>query len=81
MELRIQHALNEGRGVFRHLAKRREVFVRESAISAGDRLLVEDLDGADDDVRLERNREHRVDLEADVQVFQTRGIRSLAIKK
>ena len=62
--LGIQHALEQGGGVLRDLLEQEQVLVGEFTVRAGRELLVEDLDGANDGVGLERDREHRADLEA-----------------
>ena len=65
LEFWIQHALDEGGGVFGDLLKQREVRFLELAVGAGGRLFVEHLDGADDDVAgLQRHGEHGAHVEA-----------------
>ena len=63
-ELRIDHPVNHGRGVFGDLLEEIEVLLGELALGAGGHLLVQDLNRAERDRGLERNGEHRPDLEA-----------------
>ena len=81
LELRVQHALDEGGGVFGHLDEHAQVLGGEYAAGARGRLLVEHLNGADDDVRLERHGEHGGHLEAHVHLLEGGGVGALAAEE
>ena len=81
LELRVQHTLDERGGVFCHLLENLEVALHKLSVGAGGRLLVQDLDCADDDVGLQRHGQHRVHLEARIHVLQRGSFGSLVTEE